>query len=374
MDNARLDHARRHAVVRTPERGEGPRRVAVEPRTDHQIAIIVPCFDEEVAIGQVVEDLRTAMPSATVYVYDNNSTDRTVEVARAAGAVVRHEARRGKGNVVRRALADIDADIYVLIDGDDTYDATAVPMLVSTLIDGPYDQVVGVRRPDADGAFRAGHEAGNRFFNRVVGSIFRQPVGDMLSGYRVFSRRFVRSFPAASKAFEIETELTIHAINNRMPQCEVPVGFKDRGEGSESKLNTYRDGLRILGMIGRLLHHERPFPVWILSAALFVLGSLLTGLPVVAEYVRTGAVDRLPTAVLSATLMVLALVAVTIAFVLDGLRKLRQEQTRIAYLQQPTPIDRFTDGLAPAELVSIVGRARSEGDSDISSRQDQISA
>lgn len=369
MDTATHEPSRSGAVSTTDVTGIDGLRLA-ETR---EIAVIVPCYNEEVGIGAVVRDLAKSLPTATIYVYDNQSSDRTVEVARAAGAVVRHEARRGKGNVVRRALADIDADVYVLIDGDDTYDATAAPRLVAALLEGPYDQVTGVRRPDVDGAFRSGHEAGNRFFNRVVGAIFRQPVGDMLSGYRAFSRRFVRSFPAASKAFEIETELTIHAINNRMPQGEVTVGFKNRGEGSESKLNTYRDGLRILGTILRLLHHERPFAVWSLASAAFLGFGMLMGLPVVAAYVRSGQVDRLPSAVLSATLVVLALVSVTIAFVLDGLRKLRQEQTRIAYLQHPTPIHRHSDAAAPLGLAVLGGRDRAAA-AHSAPRSGQISA
>lgn len=317
-----------------------PQSVADIP-AGYEVAVIVPCHNEEAAIGTVVADLRTALPSATIYVYDNASTDRTTEIAREAGAVVRHEPLKGKGNVVRRALADIDVDVYVLIDGDDTYDAAALPGLVNMLISGPYDQVTGIRRPDQEGAFRAGHEAGNRFFNRVVGGIFRQPVSDMLSGYRVFSRRFVRSFPAASKEFEIETELTIHAINNRVPQCEVPIGFKSRPDGSESKLNTYRDGLRILRTIARLLHHERPFAVWAGVAAILLAAGLLIGVPVVLDFRSTGTVAKLPSAVLAASLITLAVLGLVMAFLLESVRKLRQEQTRIAYLQHPSVMDRF---------------------------------
>ena len=301
------------------------------------VAAIVPCFNEEAAVAQVVSDLRQAVPEAVIYVYDNASTDSTAAVAREAGAVVRSEMRPGKGNVIRRALADVDADIYLMIDGDDTYDADAAPQMIKTLVEGPYDHVTGVRRPQDPGAYRSGHEMGNRFFNRVVSVIFGHPVNDMLSGYRVFSRRFVKSFPAVSRAFEIETELTVHAINNRVPQVEVPVGFRDRAEGSESKLRTYHDGFRILRMIARLLHHERPLAFYgVLSALVFVVGVAL-GLPVVVEYAETGLVPRFPTAILAASVMLLSVLMLIIGILLDGLRKVRQETTRIAYMALPAP-------------------------------------
>ena len=258
-------------------------------------------------------------------------------MAAAAGAVVRQETLKGKGNVIRRALADVDADIYLMIDGDDTYDADAAPRMIKTMLEGPYDHVTGVRTPEGDGAYRSGHEMGNRFFNRVVSVIFGHPVNDMLSGYRVFSRRFVKSFPAVSRAFEIETELTVHAINNRVPQAEVPVGFRDRPEGSESKLRTYHDGFRILRMIARLLHHERPLALYgVLSAALVLVG-LGLGAPVIVEFARTGLVPRFPTAFLAASVMLLSVITLLIGILLDGLRKVRQENTRIAYMSLPAP-------------------------------------
>lgn len=304
------------------------------------IAVIVPCYNESVAVAKVVTALRSAVPEAVIYVYDNASTDDTSEVARRAGAVVRQETLRGKGNVIRRALADIDADVYLMIDGDDTYDAAAAPLMIQALLSGPYDHVTGVRTPELEGAYRSGHEMGNRFFNRVVSTIFGHQVNDMLSGYRVFSRRFVKSFPAVSRAFEIETELTVHAINNRVPQLEVPVGFQDRAEGSESKLRTYHDGFRILRMIARLLHHERPLGLYsALSGVLFVLGMVL-GIPVVIEFAQTGLVLRFPTAFLAASVMVLSLLTLIIGILLDGLRKIRQENTRIAYMSFPAPVAR----------------------------------
>lgn len=297
-----------------------------------RIAAIVPCHNEEAAVGRVVTDLRTAVPAMDVFVYDNCSTDRTREVAEAAGAEVRLEGRPGKGNVIRRALADIDADIYVLIDGDGTYDTAALPDMLRTLVDGPLDHVTGVRVAHTKGAYRSGHELGNRLFNTIVSRIFGRPVTDMLSGYRVLSRRFVKSFPAVSRAFEIETELTVHAINNRVPQGEVPVGFSDRSEGSESKLRTYHDGFRIAQMITRLLHHERPLALYSTLSTVMVLTALGLAAPVVQEYLQTGLVGRFPTAFGAASLVVIAFIILVVGILLDGLRKVRQEATRIAYM------------------------------------------
>ena len=248
----------------------------------------------------------------TVYVYDNDSTDRTAEVAEAAGAEVRCEPLRGKGNVIRRAMADLDADVYLMIDGDDTYDASAAPEMVRMLLEGPYDQVTGVRVASGTAPTGPATSWATRVFNRVVSVIFRRPVNDMLSGYRVFSRRFVKSFPAVSRAFEIETELTVHAINTRVPQAEVPVGFKDRAEGSASKLRTYHDGFRIMRMITRLLHHERPLALYSTISALIVLVAVGISIPVIAEYVETGLVGRFPTAILSASLVILAFIILVV--------------------------------------------------------------
>jgi hypothetical protein len=300
-----------------------------------RIAAIVPCHNEETAVGRVVRDLKCAVPSVDVFVYDNCSTDRTREWAEAAGAEVRLEGRLGKGNVIRRALADIDADIYVMIDGDDTYDAYALPEMLRTLLDGPFDHVTGVRVAAGKGAYRSGHELGNRLFNRVVSKIFGRPVTDMLSGYRVFSRRFVKSFPATSRAFEIETELTVHAINNRVPTAEVPVKFVDRAEGSESKLRTYHDGFRIARMITRLMHHERPLALYSTIAVLTMLAAFGIAVPVVQEYLDTGIVGRFPTAFGAASLVVVAFIILVVGILLDGLRKVRQETTRVAYMTIP---------------------------------------
>lgn len=307
--------------------------------TGPRIVAIVPCYNEELAVAKVVTGLREAVPDITVYVYDNSSTDRTAEVARAAGAVVRTERRKGKGNVVRRAFADLDADIYVLIDGDDTYDTAAAPAMIAALRDGPLDHVLGVRRQadPSQNAYRRGHQTGNKLFSRFVGALFGEPVADMLSGYRVFSRRFVKSFPALSREFEIETELTLHSLNLRVPQLEMPVGFRDRPPGSVSKLRTYHDGFRILGLIGRLVQHERPLPFYGMLAAILAAVSLALGLPVTVEFFRTGFVPRLPTAVLAASLMIIAVLSLMVGLVLNGVLRVRREAARLAYLQWKPP-------------------------------------
>ncbi len=236
----------------------------------------------------------------TVYVYDNCSTDRTIERAQAAGAIVRTEPLKGKGNVVRRAFADIDADIYLLIDGDDTYDAAAAPVMIEKLVSQHLDHVLGVRR-EVEGtaglAYRPAHETGNRVLNRIVCAIFGDTLGDMLSGYRVFSRRFVKSFPAVSREFEIETELTVHSLALRIPSTSVPVNFKDRPAGSESKLRTYRDGWKILNVILNLARHERPITFFGLFAALAATLAVILGAPVVSAYVETSTVPRFPSPV-----------------------------------------------------------------------------
>lgn len=299
------------------------------------IAAIVPCYNEEAAVAKVVADLREAVPEMAIYVYDNNSSDRTAEVAREAGAIVRTELRKGKGNVVRRAFADIDADIYLIIDGDDTYDAAAAPEMIQALIDGPYDHILGVRTQpdDEESAYRPGHELGNKAFNRLVTGLFGDEVNDMLSGYRVFSRRFVKSFPALSREFETETELAVHTANLRLPTKEVAVGFRDRAEGSESKLRTYHDGFRILRLILRLVQHERPLLAYGSLAGVFVLLGLILGLPVVVDFFRTGQVERFPTAFLAASVMILAMLSLTVGLILNGLLHARQESARLAYLR-----------------------------------------
>ncbi|GAA5047372.1 glycosyltransferase [Nocardia callitridis] len=302
--------------------------------TDLRIAAVVPCHNEEASVAKVVADLQAAVPGIVVYVYDNLSTDKTVERARAAGAIVRHEHVKGKGNVVRRAFADIEADVYLMIDGDDTYEASAAPLMIKTLLDGPYDHVLGVRRPDdSDSAYRAGHESGNKVLNGVVGKVFGENVEDMLSGYRVFSRRFVKSFPAVSREFEIETELTVHSLHLRVPRTAVPVGFRDRPEGSESKLRTYHDGFKILGLIVGLARHERPVAFYGLFGTLSWLVSIVLTIPIVVEYYNTGTVPRFPTLFLAFTLLLLGSLAWTAGLILDGIRRSRHESARLVYLR-----------------------------------------
>lgn len=302
-----------------------------------RIAAIVPCHNEEVAVGKVVEDLRAALPTMAIYVYDNCSTDATRARAIEAGAHVRSEEDKGKGNVVRRAFGDLDADVYLLIDGDDTYDATASAMMIRALLSGPYDHVVGVRTPtEAASAYRPGHERGNRALNGIVGWAFGSETDDMLSGYRAFSRRFVKSFPAVSREFEIETELTVHSLALRLPQTSVPVGFKDRPEGSESKLRTFRDGLRILKLIVNLVRHERPVAFYGTIGTATVLAAILLALPIVIEFRRTGLVERFPTLFFAFTLLLAGCLMLTAGLILDGIRKSRYEQARLVYLQYPS--------------------------------------
>lgn len=307
--------------------------------TELRIAAVVPCHNEEASVAKVVGDLQTAVPGIVVYVYDNLSTDATAEKARTAGAIVRTENAKGKGNVVRRAFADIEADIYLMIDGDDTYDASAAPQLIETLLDGPYDHVLGVRRPENDGgsAYRVGHETGNKVLNGVVGQVFGENVEDMLSGFRAFSRRFVKSFPAVSREFEIETELTVHSLHLRVPRNAVPVGFRDRPAGSESKLRTYHDGFRILGLIFGLARHERPVACYgAFGTVSWVLAIILT-VPILVEFYRTDEVARFPTLFLAFTLVLLGCLAWTAGLVLDGIRRSRDETARLVYLRYDAP-------------------------------------
>ena len=300
------------------------------------IAAIVPCHNEEITVAKVVHDLAAAVPGITVYVYDNCSTDRTSQRAAEAGAIVRQENSPGKGNVVRRAFADIEADIYIMIDGDDTYEASHLPEMIETLVSGPYDHVLGVRQDNQESSsYRPGHETGNMLFNRLTGWLFQSKVTDMLSGYRVFSRRFVKSFPAISKRFEIETELTVHMMSLRLPSTEVPIDFRDRPDGSESKLSTFKDGFRILGLISALVRHERPRLFYGVITTVLATASLLFGLPVVWEFWQTGLVPRFPTAILATALMGLAFLLGSVGLTLDGLRRARRETSRLAYLGLP---------------------------------------
>jgi glycosyltransferase involved in cell wall biosynthesis len=299
------------------------------------VAVLVPCFNEAAAIATVVAAFRAALPDATVYVYDNNSTDRTAAVARDAGAVVRRETLQGKGHVIRRMFSDIEADIYVLVDGDDTYDAGAAPAMVRRLLDEQLDMVNGARVTDRALAYRRGHRLGNRALSGLVASIFGNRLRDLLSGYRVLSRRFVKSFPALATGFETETELTVHALELCMPLAEVDTRYKERPAGSVSKLRTYRDGWRILRLIVVLAKQERPLAFFSAIALVLALLGLAAAVPVMATYVRTGLVPRLPTAVLATGLEILAALAFTCGLILDTVSRARLEAKRLAYLRYP---------------------------------------
>jgi glycosyltransferase involved in cell wall biosynthesis len=302
-----------------------------------RIAVLIPCYNEEVAIPRVVAAFRSALPEATVHVYDNNSRDRTREAAEAAGAVVRTERLQGKGHVVRRMLADVEADIYVLVDGDDTYDAAAAPAMIRLLLDERLDMVTGRRVTDAAAAYRPGHRFGNAVLTGVVRLIFGDRISDMLSGYRVFSRRFAKSFPALAEGFETETEFTVHALELSMPVGEVETAYRERPPGSESKLNTWRDGFRILRTIALLVRRERPLPFFALLALALALLSIGLALPVIQTFLATGLVPRLPTAVLSTGLMLLAFLSLACGLILDTVTRGRMEAKRMAYLAIPAP-------------------------------------
>jgi hypothetical protein len=302
-----------------------------------EVAVLIPCYNEEIAIPRVVRDFRQALPHAKIYVYDNASTDRTAEVAAREGAIVGHEPFPGKGNVMRRMFSDIDADVYVLVDGDDTYDASCAPQLVRALLDRQLDMVNGARVTQIKEAYRFGHRFGNRMLTGLVQVIFGKQFNDMLSGYRVFSRRFVKSFPAISGGFEIETELTVHALELRMKTTEVPTRYKDRPEGSTSKLNTIRDGIRILKMIGLLIKEERPLMFFGCAFLLMMLLSIGLATPVVLEYMQTGLVRRFPTAILSTGIMLVGFLSMACGLILDTVTHSRRELKRLAYLEIRAP-------------------------------------
>ena len=302
-----------------------------------RVAVLVPCLNEEVAVATVVQGMRAALPDAIVYVYDNGSIDQTVERARAAGAIVRREPLPGKGNVVRRMFADVDADVYVLVDGDGTYDASAAPKLIARLVDDQLDMVNAARVTEQERAYRAGHRLGNTLISGTVARIFGNRFGDILSGYRVFSRRFVKSFPALSAGFEIETELTVHALQLRMPTAEINTRYDERPAGSASKLQTYRDGFRILGTILRLVKEERPLLFFSLIATLLAGTAIGLTVPIFEEYSRTGLVPRFPTAILATGIMILAFLSVACGFVLDTVTRGRYEMKRLHYLQEAAP-------------------------------------
>jgi glycosyltransferase involved in cell wall biosynthesis len=305
----------------------------------HRIAILVPCYNEEKSIAQVVADFRAALPHAPVYIYDNNSTDDTVEVAARAGAVVRRESHQGKGHVVRRMFTDVEADIYVLVDGDATYDATSVLGMIERLLEDRLDMVVAARVDREHTAYRPGHRTGNWLLTRFVTLLFGRAFSDILSGYRVFSRRFVKSFPVLSGGFEIETELTVHALELGLPVAEVETPYFSRAEGSASKLHTWRDGFRILWTIIRLCRSERPFQFFSAIAALLAIAAIVLAIPVFATFVKQGVVPRLPTAVLATGLMLAAALSFMSGLILDTVTRGRRELKLLAYLSHRAPGD-----------------------------------
>lgn len=299
------------------------------------IVVLVPCYNEEITIRKVVQDFRAALPNAEIYVYDNNSTDRTIETARAAGAIVRTERMKGKGHVIRRMFADVDADYYILADGDATYEAAAAPALLRMAMTEGLDMVTGSRVTDREAAYRRGHVLGNMVLTGLVTLVFGRRLSDMLSGYRVFSRRFVKSFPALSAGFETETEFTVHALQLGMPIGEMATVYLERPPGSASKLRTYTDGLLILRTIINLVKQERPLMFFSAIGLILTLLGLGFGVPVVVTYVQTGFVPRLPTALLATGSMILAALCFVCGLILDSIALGRREQKRMYYLSLP---------------------------------------
>ena len=317
-----------------------------------RVAVVIPCYNEETAIATVVRDFIAVLPNADIVVFDNNSSDRTTEVALAAGARVVSVGLQGKGNVVRRMFADVEADVYLMVDGDATYDAKAAPKLIDLLVTRGLDMVVGSRVSDEQEAYRLGHRLGNVMLTRCASTIFGRSFEDMLSGYRVFSRRYAKTFPADSKGFEIETELAVHALGMRMPVAEVPTAYGSRMEGSHSKLNTYRDGFRILRTIFRLFKTEKPFIFFTSAFAICAVISIALALPLLATYLETGLVPRLPTALLSVATMILGVIFFTCGIMLDVVTHGREEVKRLAYLSIPAP-----RSLSKRDVAKVVGDA-----------------
>jgi len=331
MDPAKIERlVPRRGTRQDHSDGTLPHYLTVGP----SVAILVPCYNEACTVARVVTDFRTVLPAATVYVYDNNSTDDTAARAAAAGAVVRREPLQGKGNVIRRMFADIDADIYVLVDGDGTYDAPSVTKMIDLLLDEDLDMVTAARDAAQD-AYRPGHRFGNLLFTGLVGRFFGNRFSDMLSGYRVFSRRFAKSFPGLAHGFEIETELTIHALELRLPMAEIRAPYGARPPGSASKLATFKDGLRLLWTIVVLLKEERPLPFFAMISVALALSSIVLVVPILITFMQTGLVPRLPTAVLATGMMILAFLSLACGLILDTVTRGRKEMKRLHYLSLP---------------------------------------
>jgi glycosyltransferase involved in cell wall biosynthesis len=302
-----------------------------------RVAVLLPCYNEEAAIAATVRGFREALPDATVYVYDNNSKDRTREIAAEAGAVVRTESQQGKGHVVRRMFADVDADVYVMADGDLTYDPKSAPLMVDMLNAEQLDMVVGTRKHEAKEAYRGGHVLGNKIFTGLLSGLFGRSFTDIFSGYRVFSRRFVKSFPVLSSGFEIETEISVHALELRMPVGEVETVYGARPEGSESKLSTFGDGWRILKTIVTLYRIERPVLFYGSIGAFLLALALVLSIPLVTTYYHTGLVPRVPTAILVTGMTIIAVLCFFAGLILDTVTRGRREVRRLAYLSQSAP-------------------------------------
>jgi len=302
-----------------------------------KIAVLLPCYNEEAAIGATVAGFRAALPSAAIYVYDNNSSDRTTKVAEAAGALVRSEKQQGKGHVVRRMFADIDADVYVMAAGDLTYDPAAAPAMVEMLLQEQLDMVVGTRRHEDKDAYRGGHVVGNKVFTGLLSGLFGRSFSDIFSGYRVFSRRFVKSFPVLSAGFEIETEMSVHALELRMPVGEVETTYAARPEGSHSKLSTYGDGWKILRTIATLYRVERPVLFYGSIGAVLVIAAILLAIPLVRTYLQTGLVPRFPTAILVTGMVIVAVLCFFAGLILDTVTRGRREVRRLSYLSLEAP-------------------------------------
>ncbi len=299
-----------------------------------RIAVLVPCYNEALSIAKVISDFKAALPTANIYVYDNNSSDATFDVAREAGAIVRREPEQGKGSVVRRMFADVEADHYIIVDGDATYDANSAQRLLNELASGPYDMVNVARKHIEQEAYRPGHVFGNRMLTELVSFFFGAKTTDMLSGYKAFSRRFVKTFPASSRNFEIETELMIHCLDLRLPVGEIAAPYGKREEGSFSKLNTISDGVRIIKMLGWLLKHEKPLLFFSLISLMLILLSFTVGAPVLIDFFETGLVPRLPSALLAAAVMLTAVISFFAGLILDTVSHSRRETKRLFYLLQ----------------------------------------
>ncbi|MDQ2726622.1 MAG: glycosyltransferase [Actinomycetota bacterium] len=317
----------------------------VSPPRQPRVAVLVPCYNEEHAVASVVTGFAAALPGADIYVYDNASTDGTAQRAREAGAIVRHERRRGKGNVMRKMFADIDADVYVMVDGDGTYDPSSASAMVDLLVDQRLDMVVGARQTAAGSGgvvYRKGHTTGNAVFTRVLRTLVGGEFKDIFSGYRAMSRRFVKSLPVRSSGFEIETELSAHAVEVEAACAEVDTAYGSRQEGSTSKLNTYRDGLRIAGTILRLFESIRPLQFFAICFAALTVAGLILGVPVIDEFARTGLVLRFPTAILAVAIQIVAFLCLTCGVILKSVQRARQEGRRLVYLQigPPSPAGR----------------------------------